>query len=184
MDNQPSSDDSKHNVSVRRVGQPQPSGPASSSSSTLSDKQRNQKNKKPKNKKPLVIVLIVIIVLAVLAAGLYYLKGNSSLIDESKYQAVYFENNLMYYGKLQDIGDDKLILRDVYYLQTKPGVDIEKKQDAPNADDFVLNKRGGEIHGPEDGMIINKDQVLYIENLKFDSAVSKAIAEDKKSQSN
>lgn len=38
-----------------------------------------------------------------------------------------------------------------------------------------LIKRGEEVHGPEDAMIINRDQVLYYENLKPSSKVSQLI---------
>ena len=44
-----------------------------------------------------------------------------------------------------------------------------------------LIKLGSEIHGPDDEMIINKDQVLFFENLKTDSTVAKSIASYQKS---
>lgn len=40
-----------------------------------------------------------------------------------------------------------------------------------------LIKLGQEVHGPEDEMILSKDQVLFIENLKPDGKVAKTIAE-------
>ena len=39
----------------------------------------------------------------------------------------------------------------------------------------VLQKLGSELHGPEDQMVINRDQVQFWENLKDDGQVVKAI---------
>jgi hypothetical protein len=39
-----------------------------------------------------------------------------------------------------------------------------------------LTKLGGEIHGPEDLMVINRSQILFVENLKPSGEVSKAIS--------
>ena len=43
-----------------------------------------------------------------------------------------------------------------------------------------LIKLGEELHEPEDLMIINKDNILFIENLKADSKIVKAIVESQK----
>ena len=42
-----------------------------------------------------------------------------------------------------------------------------------------LVKLGNELHGPEDAMYINRQSVLFWENLKNDGKVAKAIAADK-----
>jgi len=43
-----------------------------------------------------------------------------------------------------------------------------------------LIKLGNEIHGPADSMIITKDHILFIEQLKDDSKVVRAIKEYQK----
>lgn len=43
-----------------------------------------------------------------------------------------------------------------------------------------LIKLGDEIHGPEDEMILSKDQVLFYENLKTDGKVAQSIEKYKK----
>jgi len=43
-------------------------------------------------------------------------------------------------------------------------------------------KLGGEIHGPENRMMLNKSQILFIEDLKPDSQIVGAIEADKKGQ--
>ena len=88
------------------------------------------------------------------------------------YHAVALTNGLVYFGKVEGLGDSFLMLRDVYYVQNRPNPDT--KQTAT-----VLVKRGGEWHGP-DRMMINREHVLLIEPVKDDSQVGKLIAEQSK----
>jgi hypothetical protein len=50
----------------------------------------------------------------------------------------------------------------------------------PLQSQIQLVKLGSEIHGPTSDMKINRDQILFIENLKPDSQVLKAILDQKK----
>ena len=105
------------------------------------------------------------------------------VIDSSKYQAVFFTNGQVYFGKLKNQGSDYLHLSDVYYLQTNADATSENPQQSTSTDqgNVQLIKLGDEIHGPEDEMIISKDQVLFYENLKTDGKVSQSIQEYKNS---
>lgn len=77
-------------------------------------------------------------------------------------------------------------LKDVYYLQTQKtdeeSGNPQQTQSSTNSDGLTLIKLGSEIHGPEDEMIVAKDQVLFYENLKKDGKVSQSIEQSKKSQ--
>jgi hypothetical protein len=76
-------------------------------------------------------------------------------------------------------------LTDVYYLQAKTTSDDSKLQsttDNANLDNVTMIKLGEEIHGPEDKMVISKDQVLFYENLKTDGKVAQAIEKYKSSK--
>lgn len=85
-------------------------------------------------------------------------------IDTETYQAIFLTNNQIYFGRLKNISSDYLILSDVYYVKVK--------EDGAGQ----LVKLGmGEPHGPKDEMVINQDQILFWENLKFDSPVVKTI---------
>lgn len=86
-----------------------------------------------------------------------------------EYQAVFLANNSVYFGKLKSETSQNVILADVYYL--KKSVDLNDKTKTQ----LNLIKRGKELHGPEDEMRINRSQVLFIENVKPDSAVALAI---------
>jgi hypothetical protein len=101
-------------------------------------------------------------------------------VGEGEYQAVFLDNGQTYFGKLSRKGDFYR-LSNVYYIDFR-----QNPQDpAASAADMKLVKLGGEVHGPEDFMDINKDHVLFIEDLSEESKVAKAIAEydvTKKSQ--
>lgn len=136
--------------------------------------------KRPLTKKQRIIVWIV----AAIAAGiiifcLWYRIGYSSTtyINGSKYQAIFTTNNQAYFGKLQRLSDGAYRMTDVYYLQ-QAGNTAQKA--ASDTQTPQLIKMGSELHGPEDEIIFDGNQVLFWENLKADSKVAKAIAEYKK----
>ena len=135
------------------------------------------------SRKRRIIVPLAIILAVILAAliGWFTWSGaqNTGLaIDKSKYQAVFFTNGQVYFGKLQASGSDYLKMTDIYYLQTQAtdGTSANPQQTSSDANNVQLIKLGDEIHGPEDAMIISKDQVLFYENLKTDGKVAKSIA--------
>lgn len=132
-------------------------------------------------KKPLLVIGALLIV-ALAAAGTLYLQaktGVSGTIDSSRYQAVFFTNGQVYFGKLKPLNGDYMRITDIYYLQAKSD-DATKSNpqeaSAQDASNVQLVKLGSEIHGPDDEMVVNKDQVLFFENLKKDSNVSTTIA--------
>lgn len=126
---------------------------------------------------------IVAIILAVFALiiGVWLLWPKAAAgapIDASKYQAVTLTNGQVYFGKLTDYSSEYLKLTDVYYIQTRQTSDSGKTStDQSNQ----LIKRGNEVHGPEDGMVLFKDQVSFYENLKSDGEVAQLIDKYKKS---
>ena len=127
-------------------------------------------------------LLIAIAALAVAAAiGFFIYRSNSSqLIDSNKYQAVFFENGQVYFGKLEQVDGDYLKLTKVFYLETKDATaagETDPQKTTSQASQAQLIKLGEEVHGPEDEMIISKDQVLFYENLKSDSKVTAKIDE-------
>lgn len=101
----------------------------------------------------------------------------SQFVAVDKYQAIFLNGGQVYFGKISDFNDQYIRLADIYYLrvqqQVQPGSQ-EPKQD------ISLAKLGSELHGPEDSMVINRDQVIFWENLKDDGQVVKAIIEYKK----
>jgi len=101
-------------------------------------------------------------------------------IDQGKYQAVFLTNGQVYFGKISNHLGDYIELNDIYYLQVKPvlqqGENSNQNQNPQNQQtELSLVKLGNELHGPLDRMMINKDQVVFVEDLKDDSKVTDAI---------
>ena len=109
----------------------------------------------------------------VIALGVMFQQGVFSK-DADNYQAVFLSNGQVYFGKARATGD-VVVVKDIYYLQ----VSQQQIQPAPEGQtqqpQVQLVKLGNEIHGPQDEMTINKDHVLFTEDLKEDGKVVKAI---------
>jgi len=83
----------------------------------------------------------------------------------------------VYFGKLDSLNGQYSRLTDVFYIQaTEAEQNAQNPQNSDvNTTDLQLIKLGNEVHGPEDEMLINRDQILFVENLKTDGRVSDSI---------
>lgn len=132
---------------------------------------------------PLIVtaVVLVLIIGGILAWSRAQAAGVA--IDSSKYQAVFFTNGQVYFGKLHAFNDEYMKLSNIYYLQTQAGGETDPENPQKTTTDqsnVQLIKLGDELHGPEDEMVISKQQVLFYENLKSDGKVAQSIAQFKK----
>lgn len=132
-----------------------------------------------------IVIAIVVVVAAIVGCFVWAnLRGGSAsiVVDSSKYQAVFFTNGQVYFGKLQAVNQDYLKLTDIFYLQAAGDDSANNPQNTTkdSNSNVQLIKLGDEIHGPEDEMIISKEQVLFYENLKTNSKVSETIKKYKK----
>lgn len=139
-------------------------------------------------KKTIVVTVIAVLVAAVLAFGVWsvYRTSVAAQIDANRYQAVFFTNGQVYFGKLDKLSGGYFKLSDIFYLQAESSDDEDstnpQETSGQDASDVQLVKLGGEIHGPQDSMIMGRDQVLFFENLKDDSTVVKTITEYHKNE--
>lgn len=125
------------------------------------------------NKKYIVnTALALVIINLVLIAVMLSVKINSNpndlgkTTDANTYQAIFLSNDQIYFGRLKSMGrgSEYLLLTDVYYV--KVGGDSVGQ----------LVKLGQiEPHRPTNEMIINRDHVLFWENLSLDSPVTQTI---------
>ena len=121
------------------------------------------------------VFMVLLISLAVLAVSITALMlfGKSSpegtYVDTSKQQAVFLTNGQVYFGKIRELNAKFVSLEEIYYLNSQESADTEA---TPN---LSLVKLGCELHGPQDRMVINREQVSFWENLKTDGKVAKAI---------
>ena len=135
-----------------------------------------------RKKRPVKRILIVVIAIAivVLVAGFFtwrMLTPSSDGIDTSKYQAVFLANNTLasnvYFGRLERISDGYYKLTQVYYLQQSQATTDQTKDT-----NVTLTKMTTQLHGPEDALILPREQVLYYQNMRSDSKVVQAILQD------
>lgn len=93
-------------------------------------------------------------------------------VEKTHYQAVFLNGGQVYFGKIGKFNDKYLTLSDIFYLRVNQPAGGST---AASSNDVSLAKLGSELHGPEDQMVINRDQVQFWENLKNDGQVVKAI---------
>ncbi len=126
------------------------------------------------------LVLIILLLAALIVArqnlwrvglGDLVAPGIGRQIDHYGYQAVFLTGGQVFFGRLEVAGDDYFTLSDVFYLSTGDS-------GQPNQ----LIKRGNELHGPTEPMIIPARDVLFIENLRGNSDVVTAITKFKSGQ--
>jgi hypothetical protein len=134
-------------------------------------------------------LITIIAALVILLGGIGYVvytrssnsTGGSIIKDDgenvSDYSAVFLVNGQVYFGKLYQEMGESLDLRDIYYLKGDT-TDTKQTQQSGSAP-FSLVKLGEELHGPNDRMRINRQQVLFVESLKKNSKVVEAIIDDK-----
>lgn len=124
----------------------------------------------------LVLIALILVVLVVrtqlfrAGIGTLFAPSAAEVIDRNAYQSVFLVNGSSYYGKLEPQGDQWFALRDVFYLSVSDQTGTS------------LIKRGSEPWGPTEPMIIPKDQILVIENMREDSDVVAAIRRFKSGQ--
>lgn len=122
-----------------------------------------------------VIIIIGLIVLMILVVSMSIIlimnrnKVNSldhKYIDSSTYQAIFLDNDQIYFGRLKNVDPDSeyLLLTDVYYVKV-------------NEDSVGQLVKLGQIepHRPTNEMIINRDHILFWENLTPESQVTQTI---------
>jgi len=133
-----------------------------------------------------ILVVVVIIILG--AVGFIFRKNifpaKAAAVQLSGYQAIFLTNGQVYFGKASHLDDQYIRLTSIYYLQTStPAGSDTTNSTATAANSAAANaqtqlslvKLGNELHGPADEMEINRDQVLFIEDLKSSGQVAQAI---------
>jgi len=100
-------------------------------------------------------------------------------VDTSKLQAVFLNGGQVYFGKINSLNPQFMRVSDIYYLRVNQQVQPDQQAQQAN-NDISLVKLGCELHGPTDSMVINREQVIFWENLKADGQVAKAVEEFQK----
>lgn len=138
-----------------------------------------------KNERLMLTVLVLLLILSLLIGIGLHLKssyGGLSGVKKDKYQALSLTNGQVYFGKLSQADSKTVVLKDIYYLQlqepVQPKADAKTEAERQNKPP-TLAKLGTELHAPEDAMYVDREQVLFWENLKDNGKVVKAIKDHK-----
>lgn len=174
------------NTFMNRVGQPaQGVGPAPQPMAGGSKKRKLNFNL-TKILYLVVLLGVAIIVVAVIVYMVTFKSGNPSITSQIKtnqYQAVFLNSSdgQVYFGKLAVYNAAFYKLTDIYYVRVQT---VQPDKNSTQTQQSIsLAKLGNEIHGPEDVMYINKNNVMFIENLKEGGQVVKAIRDYQKNGS-
>jgi len=107
--------------------------------------------------------IIALAVVVLLAFNVFRALSGSdplaSAINSNEYQAVFLTNQQIYFGRLTSPGGDFYYLRHVYYLASQASARGRGLQ-------RTLVKLTADLHAPEDLMVINRSQILFVENLQ------------------
>ena len=115
-----------------------------------------------------VLAVLGLAIVALLAAIVYqnHRRFHRPLIT-TPYQAVVLENGNVFYGRIDHLGSDHPVLRDVFSIRRELGPGTEQPR-------YVLVKRKDEIDGA-DHIIIPVTAIAFVEPVRPDSTVGKLI---------
>jgi hypothetical protein len=133
------------------------------------------------------VALIICIALLILSIALYVgiakpSNSQSKYVDSGKMQAVFLNGGQVYFGKISTINSSYMRITDIYYLRVNQ--QVQPNGSTSGNQDISLVKLGCELHGPQDSMVVNQQQVIFWENLKSDGQVAKAVADYRKQNPN
>lgn len=160
----------------QRTSRPAPTSDSSSASSAP----KKSKKSRLGSLQVISVVLLYSITILIVALTIYAFvvggkdSSDSKYVAENNYQAVFLNGGQVYFGRISKLNDKSMILNDIYYLRVNQ--QVQPGQQASN-NDVSLIKLGCELHGPQDQMVINQEQVVFWENLKSDGQVAKAITQ-------
>ena len=107
---------------------------------------------------------------------LFSFKFFYSLLLPPTYYAVFLTNGQVYFGHINHIDNNLITLHDVYYFRTDSNLSPSVLQTKKNVDLHVsLVKLGNEVHEPKDALYINRQQVLFWEELTEKGKLTQAL---------
>ncbi len=125
-----------------------------------------------------LVAIVVLVSATVLSIGLGKGSGEKQYVDDKQMQAVFLNGGQVYFGNISDLNNKYMRVGNIYYLRVNQ--QVQPDGNASQQNDISLVKLGCELHGPQDEMLINRDQIIFWENLKNDGQVAKAVEEYKK----
>jgi hypothetical protein len=132
----------------------------------------------------LFTIILSLVLVGTIIYFIYFLSDNNSenknqSKQEARWYAVELVNGETYYGEVTNTSADPVIINNVYYNYDQLNAD-KGEVNKNESGNLRLIKRGKETHGPAGEMSIVRAQVLFMEPLKDDSLVLKAILDYEK----
>ncbi|MGH7142205.1 MAG: hypothetical protein ACREF5_01880 [Candidatus Saccharimonadales bacterium] len=131
-----------------------------------------------------LLLFVVALLVATVAWLIFTSSPNSqaSYINTSKLQAIFLNTGQVYFGNIQAMNNQYVVLTNVFYLQTNSSSTTTTTSSANQ--NVTLVKLGCELHKPYDQMIINNSEVTFWENLQPSGQVAEAVAQFNKAHPN
>jgi hypothetical protein len=121
-----------------------------------------------------VVVLIAALVGMVTAGVTAYFSQHvfhARVELTTPYQAVQLVNGAAYFCKIEGLGTPFPVLKEVYFIQSRQNPETKQVSN-------ILLKRGAEWWQP-DRMIVNANDIVFVEPVNPNSRVAQLIAEEK-----
>ncbi|MDP2708994.1 MAG: hypothetical protein Q8O93_03030, partial [bacterium] len=126
------------------------------------------------------VLIAAVLIVGFTAYKLYFPRGEAIKVDKAaSWYAVKLADGETFYGQVYDTKADPVVVNNAYYNYDQAKAKEEGKA-IGDSGTLRLVKRGKEAHGPDGSLNIVRAQVLFLEPLKPDSAVLKAILEYEK----
>jgi hypothetical protein len=125
-------------------------------------------------------IIIMVLLLVVLGVGGFFATKQIKSKNKDARQAVFLSNGQVYFGHVSHENSKWVILKEVFYLQVQQPLQPPKDAATNEQPQVSLVKLGNELHGPQDEMKIDRDDIIFIEDMKSDSKVNQAIGEFEK----
>ncbi|MFH1822487.1 MAG: hypothetical protein ABH830_02185, partial [Patescibacteria group bacterium] len=123
-----------------------------------------------------IIILLAIIMAGAIIYWLFFHGGGEKVKENTTlWYSIKLVNGEIYYGQIIDIKADPVVVNNVYYNYDQLNAEPNAATDKAGTSNIRLVKRGKETHGPDGTMDIVRAQILYMEPLREDSKVLRAI---------
>ncbi len=133
-----------------------------------------------KRNKPVIIVVIALVIITAVAVLVGRMASGIPGVDSTRYQAVFLTDGTVYVGKLSAIDGAHYKLSKVYLVTSNQAAVTSDKSTQNVTPATALTRLENGLLGAENEMTIQRDKVLFYENLKTDGTAAKLIANDQK----
>ena len=149
----------------------------------LTNKGRTNKGKTEYHTSPgwvraiwIILLFSATIVIGGILSLLFFANpGEQKYVDGSKFQALYLNDQEVYFGKIKTINARFVDLQDVFSTNNPNALKAVQTSKSASTTALSIVKPDCNAYGPYDEMIIARSNVRYWQNLRPDSQVVQAI---------